>query len=115
MSKRDREFSKKKEEQDNIIPCIIEEAGVSPEQLKAWARLIQKIYGVDPLTFPPFEEDYFFSQTPLWDDDQTSESHTHHIVLPICPPKTHTTTISLSNQKAEIFNTSLSRLSKRYY
>jgi hypothetical protein len=41
----------KKEEQDNILPCIIEEAGISPEQLdraqpgrKAWARLIQKIY-----------------------------------------------------------------------
>ena len=43
---------RKKEEQDDIIPCIIEEAGISPEQRKAWARLIQKIYEVDPLTCP---------------------------------------------------------------
>ena len=43
---------RKKEAQDDIIPCIIEEAGISPEQRKAWARLIQKIYEVDPLTCP---------------------------------------------------------------
>ena len=42
----------KKEEQDDIIPSIIEEAVVSPEKRKAWARLIQKIYEVDPLTCP---------------------------------------------------------------
>jgi hypothetical protein len=40
---------RKKEEQDDIIPCIIEDGGISPEQRKAWARLIQKIYEVDPL------------------------------------------------------------------
>ena len=43
---------RKKEEQDDIIPCIIEEDGVSPEQRKSWARLIQKIYEVNPLTCP---------------------------------------------------------------
>ena len=43
---------RKKEEKDDIIPCIIEEAGISPEQRKAWAILIQKIYEVDPLTCP---------------------------------------------------------------
>jgi hypothetical protein len=43
---------RKKAEQDAIIPCIIEEVGVSPEQRKSWARLIQKIYEVDPLTCP---------------------------------------------------------------
>jgi len=43
---------RKKEEQDDIIPCIIEDNGISPEQRKAWARLIQKIYEVDPLTCP---------------------------------------------------------------
>jgi len=37
---------------DNIIPCIIEEDGISPEQRKTWARLIQKIYEVDTLTCP---------------------------------------------------------------
>jgi hypothetical protein len=43
---------RKKEEQDDIIPCIIEDYGISPEHRKAWARLIQKIYEVDPLTCP---------------------------------------------------------------
>jgi hypothetical protein len=37
---------RKKEEQDNIIPCIIEEDGISPEQRKTWAQLIQNIYEV---------------------------------------------------------------------
>jgi len=45
---------RKKEEQDAIIPYIIKEAGVSPEKRKAWARLIQKICEVDPLTCPTF-------------------------------------------------------------
>ena len=43
---------RKKEEQDDIISCIIEENGVSPEKRKAWVRLIQKIYEVTPLEFP---------------------------------------------------------------
>ncbi|MCK5185957.1 MAG: transposase [Deltaproteobacteria bacterium] len=34
---------RKKEEQDDLIPCIIEEDGISSEKRKAWARLIQKI------------------------------------------------------------------------
>jgi hypothetical protein len=43
---------RKKEEQDDIIPCIIEEDVISPEQRKTWARLIQKIYEVYPLACP---------------------------------------------------------------
>ena len=35
-----------------MIPNIIEESDISPAQRKAWARLIQKIYEVDPLTCP---------------------------------------------------------------
>jgi len=35
-----------------VIPNIIEESTISPAQRKAWARLIQKIYEVDPLTCP---------------------------------------------------------------
>ena len=35
-----------------MIPNIIEESNISPAQRKAWARLIQKIYEVDPLTCP---------------------------------------------------------------
>jgi len=47
-----RRGKRKKEEQDDLIPCIIEEDGISSEKRKAWARLIQKIYEVDPLTCP---------------------------------------------------------------
>jgi hypothetical protein len=43
---------RKKDEQDDGMPFVMEEAGVSPEKRKAWARLIQKIYEVDPLTVP---------------------------------------------------------------
>jgi hypothetical protein len=43
---------RKKEEQDNTISCIIEEGSISVEQRKSWARLIQKIYEVNPLTCP---------------------------------------------------------------
>ena len=43
---------RKKEEQDDVIPHIIENSNVSPAQRKAWARLIQKICEIDPLTCP---------------------------------------------------------------
>ncbi len=43
---------RKKEEQDDVIPNIIEESNISPAQRKAWARLIQKIYEVNPLECP---------------------------------------------------------------
>ena len=43
---------RKKEEQDNVTPNIIEESTISPALRKAWARLIQKIYEVAPLTYP---------------------------------------------------------------
>ena len=41
----------KKTEGDGI-PCILEADQSSKEYRKNWARLIQKIYEVDPLTFP---------------------------------------------------------------
>jgi len=36
----------------DTIPCIIEPDAGSPAKRKAWVRLIQKIYVVDPLTCP---------------------------------------------------------------
>jgi hypothetical protein len=42
----------KKAEEDNLIPLILEPEGSSKEYRKNWARLIQKIYEVDPLTCP---------------------------------------------------------------
>lgn len=43
---------RQKENQDNLIPYILEPRGSSKEYRKNWARLIQKIYEVDPLTCP---------------------------------------------------------------
>ena len=41
---------RKKQDQDDIIPSILESDGSSKAYRKNWARLIQKIYEVDPLT-----------------------------------------------------------------
>jgi hypothetical protein len=43
---------RKKQSQDEWIPCILEPEGSSKEYRKNWARLIQKIYEIDPLTCP---------------------------------------------------------------
>jgi hypothetical protein len=43
---------RKKRNQDEWIPCILEPEGSSKEYRKNWARLIQKIYEADPLTCP---------------------------------------------------------------
>ena len=44
--------NRQKEKTDTAIPAIIEADETSPAKRKAWARLIQKIYEVDPLTCP---------------------------------------------------------------
>ena len=41
-----------KQNKDDAIPCIMEAHGSSKECKKNWARLIQKIYEIDPLTCP---------------------------------------------------------------
>jgi hypothetical protein len=43
---------REKNEQDELIPSIIEPDGSSGGYKRNWARLIQKIYEVDPLTCP---------------------------------------------------------------
>ena len=43
---------RQKENQDGHIPYILEQEGSKKECRKNWARLIQKIYEVDPLTCP---------------------------------------------------------------
>ncbi len=43
---------RKKQDQDEWIPCILVPDKNSKEYRKNWARLIQKIYEVDPLTCP---------------------------------------------------------------
>jgi hypothetical protein len=44
--------NRQKEKTDTAIPNIIEADETSPAKRTAWARLIQKIYEVDPLTCP---------------------------------------------------------------
>jgi len=41
-----------KREQDDLIPHILEPEGSPKEYRRNWARLIKKIYEVDPLTCP---------------------------------------------------------------
>jgi len=43
---------RKKNDHDELIPSILEPDGTSKEYRKNWARLVQKIYEVDPLTCP---------------------------------------------------------------
>ena len=43
---------RKKAELDELIPSMLEPEGSSKAHRKNWARLIQKIYGLDPLTCP---------------------------------------------------------------
>jgi hypothetical protein len=43
---------RQKGNQDGLIPCILEPEDNLKEYRKNWARLIQKIYEVDPLTCP---------------------------------------------------------------
>ena len=44
--------TRKKSDQDELISSILEPNGTSKEYRKNWARLIHKIYEVDPLTCP---------------------------------------------------------------
>ena len=43
---------RKKQDQDGLIPSILEPDGSSKAYRKHWARLIHKIYEVNPLTCP---------------------------------------------------------------
>ncbi len=43
---------KRIETKEDGVPCILEADKSSKEYRKNWARLIQKLYGVDPLTCP---------------------------------------------------------------
>ncbi|MFO8088725.1 MAG: hypothetical protein R6U13_02720 [Desulfatiglandaceae bacterium] len=47
-----RRGKRKKQDQDGVIPSILDPDGSSREYRKNWARLIQKIYEVDPRTCP---------------------------------------------------------------
>jgi hypothetical protein len=44
--------NRQKQKTHDALPCIIEPDAASPARRKAWARLIQIIYEVDPLICP---------------------------------------------------------------
>ncbi|MEJ2428678.1 MAG: hypothetical protein P8075_07145 [Deltaproteobacteria bacterium] len=44
--------TQKKKNEDNLIPCILKPDESSKASRKNWARLIRKIYEVDPLVCP---------------------------------------------------------------
>ena len=43
---------RKKKDEDGLIPSILEPDGSAKEHKRNWARLIQKIYEIDPLCCP---------------------------------------------------------------
>ena len=43
---------RQKQNQDGLMPCILEAEGSKKRCRKKWARLIRKIYEVDPLVCP---------------------------------------------------------------
>ena len=43
---------RKEQNEDNLIPTILESDELSQGSRKNWARLIRKIYEVDPLIYP---------------------------------------------------------------
>jgi hypothetical protein len=44
---------RQQERTDTLIPCIISPDAASPARRRSWARLIQRIYAVDPPDLPP--------------------------------------------------------------
>ena len=67
----------KKKEQDNLIPCIIEDTGVSPEQLDRAQLGEVKSRPTPRIHSPPAEPyaDYPDSQIPPWDDDYSDPDY----------------------------------------
>jgi hypothetical protein len=47
---------RRKRQDDDLVPCIIESDGISREQRRKWSNLIRKIYEVDPLVCPKCQE-----------------------------------------------------------
>lgn len=61
---------RKKDSEDSLIACILELEESSKEGRKKWARLIQKIYEMDPLTCPFLHQKrsttYFFDSAHFY-------------------------------------------------
>jgi len=95
-----------KQDQDEWIPCILESGGSSKEYRKNWARLIQKIYEVDPLTCPKCQRR--MKIIAFIEDEEVVEKILKHLRLwdlKARPPpiaKTPSLTISLDNSDSQV-------------
>ena len=63
---------------DNAVPCILEPQGNEKAFRKSWARLIQKIYEVDPLICPKCQGT--MRVIGLIEDGQVIQSIIRHLV-----------------------------------
>ena len=71
--------NRKQENRDNKIPCIIKTGDISPARCKAWSRLIQKIYEVDPLTCPKCTEEMKISS--VIEQPEVIKAILRHLIL----------------------------------
>jgi len=58
--------TRKNNNQDEWMPCILEANESSKEYRKNWARLIQKIYKVDPLNNTNLDMDFIIIPPSLY-------------------------------------------------
>ena len=68
---------RKMQEKDEDIPSILESDDSSKDRRKNWARLIQKIYEVDPLTCPKCSGE--MKVISVIEDEDVTRLHMHSI------------------------------------
>jgi hypothetical protein len=73
---------REKQNKDDLIPCVLEPSGSSKEYRKNWARLIQKIYEVDPLTCPKCSGE--MKVISIIEDEEVIKKILKHLGLPSC-------------------------------
>jgi hypothetical protein len=82
---------RQKEGKDDAVPCILEPQGNEKAYRKSWARLIQKIYEVDPLICPKCQGT--MRVISAIDDRQVIRATLEHLGLWLVrsrpPPKIH--------------------------
>jgi hypothetical protein len=73
---------REKQNKDDLIPCVLEPYSSSKEYRKNWARLIQKIYEVDPLTCPKCSGE--MKVISIIEDEEVIKKILKHLGLPSC-------------------------------
>jgi len=76
-------------EEDELIPSVLESDNSSKVRRKNWARLIQKIYEVDPLTYPKCSGK--MKVISVIEDQEVTKKILKHLGLwqvnPLAPPR----------------------------